>query len=79
MQNPLTDSSCIAGLLIIFILAAILQANFAWIAGVVFLLMILIASNWMGELTRRTNIILALLSWFCIISTVAYLILFNQN
>jgi ABC-type iron transport system FetAB permease component len=77
MQNPLTDISCIAGLIIIFILAGIFQANFFWIAGVIILLMILVASHWLGELSRRTNMILALLSWVCTISTVAYLILFN--
>jgi hypothetical protein len=78
MQNPLTDSSCIAGLIIIFILAGIFQANFAWIAGVIVLLLILVVSNYLGEMSRRTNIKLTLLSWFCTISTVAYLILFNQ-
>jgi hypothetical protein len=77
MQNPLTDYSCLAGLFVTFILAAILQANFTWIAGVAFLLMILITSNWMGELSRRTNLTLAILSWFCTLATVAYLMVFN--
>ncbi|NCA84913.1 MAG: hypothetical protein EOM83_04975 [Clostridia bacterium] len=77
MQNPLTDISCITGLLTIFILAAILKASFMWIVGVVFLLFILTASNYLGELSRRTNLMFAFLSWLCTTATVAYLILFN--
>jgi hypothetical protein len=78
MQNPLTDCSCIAGLIIIFILAGIFQANFTWIIGVLLLLLILVLSNWLGEMSRRAGIILSALIWICTFATVAYIILMNK-
>jgi len=75
MQNPLTNYSCLAGLFIIFVLAAIFQANFAWIVGVVILLGMLIITNWMGELSRRNTIRLAVFSWICTGATVFYIII----
>ncbi|MFP4471352.1 MAG: hypothetical protein ACLFPE_11735 [Bacteroidales bacterium] len=75
MQNPLADISCITGLIIIFILAGIYQANFSWMGGIAILLGILIITNWMGELSRRNTIRLAVFSWICTIATSIYIII----
>jgi hypothetical protein len=73
MQNQLTNISCAAGLLLIFIIAAMHQASFAWIAGVGALLLILIIRNWTGEMAKMIDFIFTLISWFCTAITVTYL------
>jgi hypothetical protein len=73
MQNQWTNSSCIAGLIIIFAIAAIYQTHFKWVAGVVALLLILIIRNWLGEITRKTEIIMTVSSWCCILITIVFL------
>ncbi|NCC72689.1 MAG: hypothetical protein EOM06_04770 [Sphingobacteriia bacterium] len=77
MQNPLSDGSCIAGLIIIFITAAIFRADFTWIAGVVMLLGFLIVSNLAGEFSRRTTLMMTIFSWIFTALTIVCIILFN--
>jgi len=74
MQNQLTNISCITSLFVIFIVAALFQAHFYWIAGVVGILVIFTIRNWMGEVSKKTELIMALLGWFCTIITIAILI-----
>jgi len=73
MQNQWTNISCIAGLITIFVVAAFYQAHFKWVAGIVALLMILIIRNWLGEITRKTEIIMTVSSWCCILITIVFL------
>jgi hypothetical protein len=73
MQNQLTNISCIAGLIIIFIVAAIYQTHFRWVAGVVALLLIFVLRNWLGEITRKTELIMTVSSWCCILITILFL------
>jgi hypothetical protein len=73
MQNQMTNISCIAGLIIIFIVAAIYQTHFRWVAGVVALLLIFVLRNWLGEITRKTEIIMAVSGWCCTLITIVFL------
>jgi hypothetical protein len=73
MQNQLTNISCIAGLFTIFIVAAIYQTHFRWVAGVVAVLLIFGFRNWLGEVTGKTEVIMAVSSWCCTLITVAFL------
>jgi len=73
MQNQMTNISCIAGLITIFVVAAFYQAHFRWVAGIVALLLILIIRNWLGEITRKTEIIMTVSSWCCILITIVFL------
>ncbi|MCK9269681.1 MAG: hypothetical protein RBR47_05705 [Bacteroidales bacterium] len=74
MQNQRTNISCVAGLLLIFILAANHQAGFVWIAGVGALLLIMFIRNRTGEIAKTIDFIFTLISWFCTAITVTYLI-----
>jgi hypothetical protein len=77
MQNPLIDFSCLAGLFVIFLLAAVFQANFFWLAGVISQLLILAISNKKIEMTRRMIFLLAVLSWLFTILTITQIITFR--
>jgi hypothetical protein len=73
MQNQMTNISCIAGLIIIFVIAAINQGHFRWVAGILALLLLLIIRIWLGEITRKTEIILTVSSWCCTLITIVFL------
>lgn len=66
MQGQLTNVSCLMGLIIIFLMAAYLNGNYSWIAGILVLLGILIVRNVLGEISRKTDWLLAVLSWICV-------------
>jgi hypothetical protein len=74
MQNQLTNISCIAGLFTIFIIAAIYQAHFWWVAGVIAVLLIFAIRNWLGEVSRKTEIVMSVSSWCCTSITVVFLV-----
>ncbi|OQX75824.1 MAG: hypothetical protein B6D64_10955 [Bacteroidetes bacterium 4484_276] len=74
MQNQLTNISCITSLAIIFISAAILQTQFYWIIGVAGILVIFAIRNWHGEVSRKTELFMTLLSWLFTIITIGTLI-----
>jgi len=73
MQNQMTNISCIAGLIIIFVMAAFFQTHFRWVAGVVVLLLIFIIRSQLGEITRKTELIMTVSSWCCILITILFL------
>jgi len=74
MQNQWTNISCIAGLFTIFMIAAIFQTPFWWVAGVIALLLILALRNWLGEVSRKTEIVMTVSSWCCTSLTVVFLL-----
>lgn len=74
MNRHFVDLSCIAGIALIFTLAAIYQANFHWIWGIGILLIILVFRIYYGEMKRYQHLMLTLLIWICTIFTV-YLII----
>lgn len=76
MQGQLTNISCLMGLLIIFLMAAYLNGNYSWIASIFVLLVILIIRNILGEISRKTDLSLSVLSWICILLT---FILFTER
>ena len=69
MQGQLTNISCVMGLFIIFLMAAYLNSNYLWIAGIFVLLVILIVRNVLGEVSLKTDLLLSVLSWVCILLT----------
>jgi len=74
MQKQLTNISCIASLLIIFIVAAIHQNHFSWVAGIIALLILLTVRNFLGEVALSTEIRLTVISWGFLIATLLFLI-----
>jgi len=70
MQHQLTNVSCISSLAIIFVAAAILQTQFYWIFGVIGILAIFAVRNWLGEVSKRSELYMALLSWIITIVTI---------
>jgi len=54
-------------------IAAILQTPFWWVAGVIALLLILALRNWLGEVSRKIEIVMAVSSWCCTLITVVFL------
>jgi hypothetical protein len=77
MQKQWTNIACITGLLTIFIIAAICPANFTWVAGVVVMLLIFTIRNWLGEVSRKTEIVMAVSSGFCTLITVVFLFMYR--
>jgi hypothetical protein len=73
MQIQHTNISCITGLFIIFAVAAFVHNHFRWIAGVVGILVVFGIRNWLGEVSKKTEWLLTLLSWFITIATILIL------
>jgi hypothetical protein len=74
MQKHLTHISCLSGLAIIFIVAAIRQSSFEWVVGVAVLLIILIIRNLLGEVTQKTEFRLTTITWLSVIATLKFLL-----
>jgi hypothetical protein len=74
MQNQMTNITGIAGLALIFILAAVHQSNFRWVAGVFAIQIILIIRNLLGEVTHKTEIIMMLAGFCFTLLTILFLI-----
>ncbi len=74
MQNQLTNISCIIGLVIIFVLAAIFQSHFRWLASVAALLIILIIRSFMIEVSQKTEKILTAISLSIVLITMVLMI-----
>jgi uncharacterized membrane protein len=69
MRNQLTNISCLMGLFIIFVMAACNTGNYLWIAGIFALLFIAGIRSLLGEISQKTDRLLAILSWICVALT----------
>jgi len=74
MQNQMTNITGIAGLALIFILAAVHQSHFRWVVGVFAIQIILIIRNLLGEVTQKTEIIMMLAGFCSTMLTILFLI-----
>jgi len=74
MQNQLTNIAGIAGLALIFILAAVHQSNFRWVVGVFVIQIILIIRNLLGEISVKMELIMMLAGCCTTLLTILFLI-----
>jgi uncharacterized membrane protein YccC len=73
LKGQLTNISCLAGLFIIFLMAAFHNGDFVWIVGIVALLGMLIVRNILGEVSQKTDLLLAVLVWLCTFGIFIYI------
>jgi hypothetical protein len=74
MNRHFVDLSCIAGIALIFSVAAIYRTNFYWIGGIGIMLIIMVFRIYMGEMKRYLHLMLTLLSWICTIISICLII-----
>ncbi len=74
MQQHLTITSGICGLIVIFIAAALHPNHFKWVAGIFALLVILFIRISLGEVSMKTELQLTTICWFGVIATLLFLV-----
>jgi len=64
-------------LLLIFVLALAADTNFYWIFGAVFILILMVARAYLGELTKKTEVMFIYLyiAAFIIVSVIIFIII----